>query len=166
VNLPSYPNGTCLVLRWYVRGCRLDGVVDTPGRLVRPWARRGLLSCSWLTVGMTVGRWWSRATTRSAWTRPCESLLDCGRTQQMHSRAGRPEMSGRQQRLISPGHPCIPVVPRIRPGRIDKMIKLDFVQANEAIQMAEHFLGPMTDEQKASLHRPPPPEGEKLLLFS
>lgn len=42
------------------------------------------------------------------------------------------------------------MVGRVRPGRIDKKIKLDYVAAPEAIEQIEHFLGPMTENQKAS----------------
>ena len=37
---------------------------------------------------------------------------------------------------------------RTRPGRIDKKIKLDYLAPTEAIEMTEHFLGPMTQGQK------------------
>jgi hypothetical protein len=49
------------------------------------------------------------------------------------------------------------MVGRVRPGRIDKKIKLDYVATPEAIEQIEHFLGPMTDNQKAS-HRQPIPK--------
>jgi len=38
---------------------------------------------------------------------------------------------------------------RIRPGRIDKVIKLGYIQSNEAIEMAQHYLqATMTDAQR------------------
>ena len=40
---------------------------------------------------------------------------------------------------------------QVRPGRIDKKIKLDYLAPKEAIEMTEHFLGPMSSIDRGAL---------------
>lgn len=39
----------------------------------------------------------------------------------------------------------------VRPGRIDKKIKLDYLASKECIEMTEHFLGPLSSIDRGAL---------------